>query len=92
MFYFFLLGEGEGSPRRRGGGIGFLLKVPGVSERPGACLWRIGESGGGGGLNIFFRGRNVHQDNYGTEILHIKGTTCSKRGVLGHCPKYHFFK
>ena len=43
------------------GGIGFLLKIPGggggcfqEGEEPGGCLWRIGEFGGGGGLNIFF--------------------------------------
>ena len=35
--------------RRRGG------------EGPGGCLRRTGEFWGGGGLNIFFRGRNVHQ-------------------------------
>ena len=53
-----------------GGGGRFLLKIPGggVSRRGGAegagrvsaANWGFG--GGGGGLNIFFRGRNVHQD------------------------------
>ena len=69
IFYFFsLLGEGEGGVRgaRRGGsffienarrGEGF----PGGAEGPAGCLRRIWEFRGGGGLNIFFRGRNVHQ-------------------------------
>ena len=43
----------------RGGGF----SRTGGAEAPGGCLQRIGEFfGGGGGLNIFFRGRNVHQD------------------------------
>ena len=69
IFYFFLLGEAEGGVRGGGGGgVDFLLKIPGggVSRRggaegPGGCLQRIWELGGGG-LNIFFRGRNVHQE------------------------------
>ena len=32
------------------------------AEGPGGSLRQIREFGGGGGLNIFFRGRNVHQD------------------------------
>ena len=62
-FLFFLLREGKiGS----GGGFVFLLKSQqegggaGGAEGPGGCLRRIGEFGGGG-VNIFFRGRNVHQ-------------------------------
>ena len=41
---------------RRGGGRGMGLMGP------GGCLRRIGEFFGAGGLNIFFRGRNVHQE------------------------------
>ena len=72
LFFFCLLGEGEGGVRGEGGwGVDFLLKVPGgggVSRRErgrgaGRVSGRIGEFGGGG-LNIFFRGRNVHQANY----------------------------
>ena len=65
-FYFFSArGGGRGSPKRgEGGGIGFLLKIPGEGGgrlfarrgrgQEGACgefwtFWR-----GGGGLNIFF--------------------------------------
>ena len=66
IFYFFLLGDGEGGVRgrREAGGVGFfLLKIPeggGVSRRggdegPGECRQRIGDLGGGG-LNIFFSG------------------------------------
>ena len=68
FFNFFLLGEGEGGSPRRQEGIGFLLKIPGGGgcfrgggEGPGGCARRIVESFWGGGLNIFFRGRNVHQ-------------------------------
>ena len=61
IFYFSLLGEGEGGVRgAREGGGNFLLKMPGGGSgfqegprgRQGACS----ESGnlGGGGLNIFF--------------------------------------
>ena len=52
-----------------GGGSDFLLKIPGgggvslaggggEAMVPGGCLRGIG---GGGGLNIFFRGRNSHR-------------------------------
>ena len=69
IFYFFLLGEGEGGVRRdrEGGGVGFLLKIPGGGGLPrggeGAGRESAGNSGelGGGGLNIFFRGRNARQ-------------------------------
>ena len=60
IFYFFSARErGRGRPGQQGGGgVGFLLKIPakGVGTRggrEGVC----GEfGGGGGGLNIFFRG------------------------------------
>ena len=67
IFYFFLLGEAEGGVRGAGsgGGIDFLLKIPGggVSRRggaegPGGWLQRIWELGG---AKYFFRGRNIHQ-------------------------------
>ena len=71
IFYFFLLGEGEGGVRGdgRGGGIGFLLQIPGGggvsggrggrgAGRVSAANWGIW---GGGGPKYFFRGRNVHQ-------------------------------
>ena len=51
----------EGGVRGAGGGIGFLLNIPG-GEGPGGCLRRIGEFFGGGGLNIFFGAETVHQD------------------------------
>ena len=69
FFIFVRLGEGEGGVRgRRGGGVvDFLLKIPegggvspGGAEGPGGCLRQIGDFWGGV-LNIFFRGRNVHQ-------------------------------
>ena len=70
-FLFFLLGEGKGESRCRGWvGLFFLLKIPGGGEGfrrgegPGGCLQRIGEFVfGGGDLNFFFRGRNVHQES-----------------------------
>ena len=76
IFFFLPWGEegGEGRGARRwGGGFGFLLKIPvgggvglpergkgGRGGRECVCreLW-----GGGGGLNIFFRGRNARQEN-----------------------------
>ena len=69
-FFLFLLGGKGGGVRAggRGGGVsikiegggGEVLQGGGVGEgrAPGECLW-----GGGGGLNIFFRGRNAHQVN-----------------------------
>ena len=69
IFYFFLLGGGErGSPvRQEGGGVDFFIEKyqGGVSQGRG----RGGGRGAGrvsagnlvgGGLNIFFRGRNSH--------------------------------
>ena len=65
--------RGRGSPERQGGrGVGFLLKIPGGGGSPkrgwegarGAgrvSAGNLGELGGGGGLNIFFRGRNARQ-------------------------------
>ena len=38
---------------------------PGGAEGPGGCLRRIGEFLRGGGAKSFFRGRNVHRDNFG---------------------------
>ena len=79
FYFFFLLGEGEGGVRgaREGGGVGFLLKIPrGGGGFPGgegagrvsAVHWGI-FAGGGGGLNIFFRGRNVHQVTGRTKLF-----------------------
>ena len=72
IFNFFLLGEVEGGVQGagRGGDRFFLIenarKGAGVlqeGEGPGGCLLRIGEFFlGGGGLNIFLGGRNVHQE------------------------------
>ena len=69
IFYFFLLGGGEGEYEAPGGGGGVRLFFenprrggltggwgPG-GEGPGECLRGIG----GGVLNFFFRGRNSHQ-------------------------------
>ena len=73
IFNFFCSGEGKGvrGPRKGVGGVGFLLKMPGGggvsqqrggggAEGPGGCLRGIW----GGGVNIFFRGRNAHQEKY----------------------------
>ena len=68
FFIFFASGEGKGESGAAGrGGVRYLLKIPegggvlqkGRRGREGVC----GEFGifGGGWLNIFFRGRNVHQ-------------------------------
>ena len=71
IFYFFGLGESERGVRGagRGGGSVFLMKMSGGGGvlhdgrgREGVC-GELGGFGGGGGLNIFFRGRNVHQGN-----------------------------
>ena len=67
-FIFFCSGERKGGGRgeREGGGFGFVLKMPGgggLTEGGGDGEGSGSVSGelGGGGLNIFFRGRNVHQ-------------------------------
>ena len=63
IFNFFLLGEGgrvRGARTEGGGGIGFLLKIPGEGGMfpggggAGGCLWRIGALLGGGGAKYFF--------------------------------------
>ena len=69
IFYFFLLGEGEwGSSRRQDGGDPFFIENPRRggggfrrdrgAGRVSAANWGIG---GGGGLNIFFRGKVMRQ-------------------------------
>ena len=63
IFYFFCSGRGGvRSAGRGGGGIGFVLKIPGKgggsrrgAEGPGGCLWRTGEFGGVG-AKFFFSG------------------------------------
>ena len=70
IFYFFCSGRGKGESEAPGGGeVRFLLKIPGGlspegrgAEGPGGCLRRIGDLGGGGGVNFFFSGLNVHQE------------------------------
>ena len=70
FFIFSAPGMGRGSPERQGGrGVGFLSKVPGggggsprggVGGGEGAGRVSAGNLGElGGGLNIFFRGRNA---------------------------------
>ena len=64
IFYLFLLGEGQGESEvpRGGGGIGFLLKIPGGgspsrrAKGPGACLRGIW---GGRGANNFVFGAEI---------------------------------
>ena len=64
--FFFSAGGGEGEVRGagRGGGAYFNPRRGGSPERgaegPGGSLRQIGELGGGG-LNIFCRGQNVHK-------------------------------
>ena len=59
--FFFLLSRGEGGVRATGReGVGVLLEIPGGGVE-GAGRVPAGNSGGGGGLNIFFRGRNARQ-------------------------------
>ena len=71
IFYFFSArGSGRGSLGRQGrGGVGFLLKIQGEGgglPEGGGGHERAGRGSaanlGGGGLNIFFRGRKVHQE------------------------------
>ena len=72
LFYFFCSGRGKGESEAQwggGGGSRFFIENPrrGVSRRErgraagrvSAANWEFGE---GGGLNIFLRGRNVHQE------------------------------
>ena len=68
FFFFFCSGRGKGESEAPGGvGDRFFIENPrrggrpGGAEGPEGCLRRIGEFWGGGGLNIFFQGRNVHQ-------------------------------
>ena len=80
IFYFFLLGRGEGGDRadREGGGSVFYWK----SQAGGGVLPKgVGTRGGwegvcgefgGGGLNICFRGRNAHQVSKKAEIVNCK--------------------
>ena len=80
IFYFFSVrGGGRGSPRRRegrGGGSFFYIENPGGGGSPGGegpRGWEgvCSEFGnlGGGGVNIFFRGRNVHQVKHATKNI-----------------------
>ena len=64
IFYFFCSGEGKGESRATGrGGVGFLLKITGGGGESGRGQRgpRVSTGNWGGGVNIFFRGRNVHQ-------------------------------
>ena len=61
-------GGGRGSPRRQEGGDPFFTENPrrGGDFQEGRGAGRVSAANwgtGGGGLNIFFRGRNVHQDS-----------------------------
>ena len=83
-FLFFLLGGGEGRVRGAGKGGGrFFIEYP----RRGGVSWAGGAGGsrgqegvcgefGGGGLNIFFRGRNRHQVLDARQI-----TNCGNGGI-----------
>ena len=53
IFYFFCSGEGKGESEAPAGGGDFYWKSHGWG--------RVGERPGGGGLDIFFRGRNSHE-------------------------------
>ena len=73
FLFFSCSGRGKGESEAAGrGGVDFLLKIPegggspggGGAEGPGGCLRQIGDFLGGG-LNIFFRGWNVHQVKQG---------------------------
>ena len=87
--FFFSAWEGEGGVRgagRRGGGggIGFSLKIPrggggALQDGRGQGAGRVSAAnwvfwGGGGGTNIFFRGRNVHQ-----AIVQLPSTSSARR-------------
>ena len=68
IFYFFCSGTGKGESEGAGRGGRFFIENPtrgGVSRR-GRGVGRVsaanwGFLGGGGGENVFFRCRNVHQ-------------------------------
>ena len=70
VYIFFILGEGnwESEAPEGGGGIDFLSKIPeggGSPGRRGRGAGRVSAANWGnlgGGLNIVFRGRNVHQE------------------------------
>ena len=73
IFYFFLLGEGEGGVRgARSGGRGggrFSIENPrrgSLQDGRGRGAGRVSAANwgifGGGGLSIFFGGRNVNQE------------------------------
>ena len=66
IFLFFLLRGGEGGVQSTGGGGGAIFS--GKSQEGSPRWWGRGSEGAesvcgefGGGLNIFFRGRNSHQ-------------------------------
>ena len=66
--FFFCIGN----PRRPGGGGGFQEGEGGRPRgREGVC-GELGNFGGRGGLNIFFRGRNVHQVENFTSCDHLR--------------------
>ena len=69
QIFFIFFAWGRGSRGARGGGLAFFTENPrrgGVSRRGrGRGAGRVSASNWGiwgGGLNIFFRGRNVHQE------------------------------
>ena len=83
IFIFFCSGGGS-SRRQEGGGVRFLIENPrrGVSRRErvrGARRVSAANLGfwGGGGLNIFLGGRNVHQETLSASPMWVP-----KRGGL----------
>ena len=85
IFYFFCSGEESEAPGRRGGG-GYWKSQKGGSPRRrggGPRGWEgiCGEFGGGGGLNIFFQGRNSHQEEMRAQNGHF-GSTCAQNAPL----------
>ena len=80
-FYFFCSGRGKGQSEA-GGGISFLLKIPGGGGGAGGPRGREGvcgklEFGGGGGLNIL-GGRNVHQGDEVYQECQGMGSTSAR--------------